>query len=369
MVKIHFLKKIVFCLHLFFIFALQNKIVRTQSDSLFVDWLKKDIKISGQWFLGYQYLDDANQSLSQFTLKRGYLTFKKQFNKTLSVRFTQDITLDKEGSDAGNVEIRLKYCYLKIKPQMSFLHNSYFELGLIHRPWLDYEQKINSYRVQGKMFLERYKLMNSADFGITFISPLGGKIKHNKKVIYTADKGKFGSIALGIYNGAGYHAIENNKNKTLEGRLCVRPFYRKLPGLLLNYSFIYGKGNIVQAPDFHVNSFFTSYESKYFIATAQYYFGKGDSDGKMINESNFEAYSNQGYSIFGELFLLHRKVSLFGRYDYFLSQQATDIEHRTYIGGLAYHFLKGSKFLLETDYTDKNGAIYKIYEVAIEIRF
>lgn len=98
-----------------------------------------------------QYEDKPGESVSKFSLKRGYVTFKKQFNKTLSVRFTQDITLDKEGSDAGNVEMRLKYCYLKIKPQFGFLKSSYLEVGLVHSPWIDYEQKIKIKRLREEL--------------------------------------------------------------------------------------------------------------------------------------------------------------------------------------------------------------------------
>lgn len=341
----------------------------SQSDSLFLNWLKEDIAISGQWFLGYQYLNQSAESISQFTLKRGYLTFKKNFNDRLSVRFTQDITLDKEGSDAGNVEMRLKYCYLKINPQINFLKDAYFELGLIHRPWLDYEQKINTYRVQGKMFLERYDLMSSADFGVTFISNLGGTLPSAGNQIYTANQGRFGSFSLGIYNGAGYHAIEKNKNKTIEGRLSLRPLYKLMPGLLLNYSFVYGKGNLPEEPDFEVNTFFGSFENKHFILTAQYYFGRGDSEGFMVDENTLSAFSNSGYSFFGELFLLPRKISLFGRYDNFISQQAVDVEYNTYIGGISFHFLDGSKFVFDVDYSETNGVGQQIYEAAIEIRF
>ena len=67
------------------------------------------IDISGQWFLAYNY--NNSSELSQFALKRGYFTVKTKMNDFLSARYTQDITLDKEGSDAGNVELRLKYLY------------------------------------------------------------------------------------------------------------------------------------------------------------------------------------------------------------------------------------------------------------------
>ena len=66
------------------------------------------VKISGLWFLAYRG-NIPSEGNDAFVVKRGYLTFKKNFNETLSVRYTQDITIDKEGDDAGNVELRFKY--------------------------------------------------------------------------------------------------------------------------------------------------------------------------------------------------------------------------------------------------------------------
>jgi len=41
---------------------------------------------------------------------------------------------------------------------------------------VEYEQKLTGYRVQGKMFTERYDLISSADFGISFAGLIGGEI-------------------------------------------------------------------------------------------------------------------------------------------------------------------------------------------------
>ncbi len=61
--------------------------------------------ISGNWYLTYTY--NQPKDLSMFNLKRGYFTIQNTINDIFSVRYTQDITLDDEGSDAGNVEIRV----------------------------------------------------------------------------------------------------------------------------------------------------------------------------------------------------------------------------------------------------------------------
>ncbi|MBE0673465.1 MAG: hypothetical protein IH591_02270 [Bacteroidales bacterium] len=56
------------------------------------------------------------------------------------------------------------------------VRNSWLDFGMVSRPWLDFEEKINRYRVQGTMYTERVNIMNSADFGLTYVCLLGGKM-------------------------------------------------------------------------------------------------------------------------------------------------------------------------------------------------
>ncbi|MBU0486632.1 MAG: hypothetical protein KKD31_01615, partial [Bacteroidetes bacterium] len=226
-----------------------------QSDSTLMSKLINRTNISGQWFLAWQYKQSDESNL--FLFKRGYFNVATKMSDNFSLRFTQDITLDEEGMDAGNVEMRLKYLYLKAKPANSgFLRNSYFELGLVHRPWLSFVEDVNRYRVQGTMFAERYKVVNSADFGVLFVCLLGNGLNEEyQKNVSKNLPGKYGSFSLGLFNGGGYHAIEYNNNKTIEGRLSLRPLPEQMPGLQGNYAFAFGKGNTTLSPDFEMNLF------------------------------------------------------------------------------------------------------------------
>ena len=320
--------------------------------------------ISGQWFLAYNNAAEVNQ----FILKRGYFTIKTKIDDTFSVRYTQDITLDKEGSDAGNVEIRLKYLYLKIKlDQFDLLKDSYLEVGLVHRPWLDFEQSVNKYRVQGKMFLERYSIISSADFGLYLTGLLGGKVSSEYLDNVTIkNPGKYGSYALGIHNGGGYHAFEQNNNKTIEGRLSLRPLNEIYPGLQFSYAFTYGKSNTESnVSDFIMNLFYLTSETELGVFTGQYLIGEGDYGGKYINDSN-ESYSSTGYSFFGELNIPNTNFALFGRFDEF-NLENSDIRN-TVIGGISYKFLK-SKVLFNIDRQIDPDRTTNIYELALEIGF
>jgi hypothetical protein len=326
----------------------------------------------GHWFLGYRYSDLSEGKTNQFTLKRSYITFKHKFNKRLDVRFTQDITIDREGDDAGNIETRLKYCYLNVNlDDFSFITDPYIEGGLVHRPWLDFEQKINHYRIQGTMFLERIGLINSADFGFTIGGLFGGKINEEyRKQVNSKYPGRYGSFAIGIYNGAGYHALEKNQNKTFEGRLTVRPLPEVIPGMQLSYNVVFGKGNTELNPDFTINSGMISYNSRLLVLTAQYYSGYGNSKGSYA-DSFGNAYSNEGYSFFGEFRIPKTKLAVFSRVDRFISEH-NELNSNRLIGGISYYFYKNSKFIIDMDYYDPETAgipDQKLYEAVIEIKF
>jgi hypothetical protein len=331
----------------------------------------KPVGISGQWFLANQTKYEGNQLTDNlFTLKRGYVTFKKDFNSTFSVRYTQDITLDKEGSDAGNVEMRLKYLYLKINMQdLSIFQNSYVEIGMIHRPWLDFEQHVNDYRVQGKMFLERSNLLNSADFGLNFVTLLGGKIDESYRTnVSSSYPGKYGSFSLAVLNGGGYHAIELSNNKNIEARLSLRPFPSVVPGFQFSLHGIYGKGNSQFNPDFALKHLCVSYESERAIIIAQAFQAVGNSYGSFLDINN-ESYETTGASLFGELYLVKKKFSILGSYNSYKLLENQDEYDKRIIGGVCYHFLNKQKLLFDVDHLVSQTGNKTVMEIALELRF
>jgi len=157
---------------------------------------------------------DKEENLNAFKLTRGYLTIKKKINPWLGVRITTDIHQD----DDEDWKVRLKYLYAELKPRdLGFLTDMKSEIGMGHIPWLDFEEHVNPYRCQGTMAIERAGTFNSADLGISLRGNIGGRLEDaEEKTGNHHYDGKFGSWHLGIYNGSGYHAKENNDNKVLE---------------------------------------------------------------------------------------------------------------------------------------------------------
>jgi len=96
-----------------------------------------DLSIGMQWYLSYINGEEDGQSFNKFTLKRGYVNIKKKIDDRFSGRITTDLTVDKEGYGEGDVEIRLKYLYLKYQMKsLGVFTKPFFEIGLVHRPWL-----------------------------------------------------------------------------------------------------------------------------------------------------------------------------------------------------------------------------------------
>ncbi len=319
----------------------------------------KGIKFGLLWYLSY--MDGEGKDVggsagdgvdrSKFAIKRGYFRFTKELMPWFDAHITFDTTQAsiKDSKLSDSVQVRIKYAYAKMKlPDFAFFTKPFVEFGVVHMPWLDYEEHVNWYRCQDTMFIERNSTFNSADFGLTFISLFGGEMGDDyKKNVNSYYPGRYGSMAVGLYNGGGYHASEKNENKVLEGRLTVRPLPDIIPGLQFSYFGITGKGNKDTEPDWTTNLGFASFEHEYVVLTGQYYWGKG-------NQAGDDEKDKDGYSIFAEV-KPHKKVSIIGRYDRFdPDTDGDDDENTRYIIGAAYHLDKRYKNMVVLDYDHVN---------------
>ena len=332
----------------------------SQKDIASVVKAMKGFKFGLLWYLSYQDGQENNGTdFSRFALKRGYLTVEKEFMPWFSARMTTDVTQVKdEAKDSGgktysnydgSIGVRIKYLYGKFNiPDFAFITKPNVEFGMVHIPWLDFEEHVNYFRCQDTMFLERNSTFNSADTGLTFASLLGGTIDENyQKTVNKAYPGRYGSMSFGIYNGAGYHSSEKNENKVFEGRLTLRPLPDILPGLQFSYFGTTGKGNKSTDPDWNTNLGFVSFEHEYVTVTGQYYWGKG-------NQGGSDEFKKKGYSAFAEIKPL-KEISIIGRYDHFdPNKDAGSDENNRYIAGVAYMLDKPHHNMVLLDYDTVN---------------
>ena len=313
----------------------------TQKDIESIVKALKGVQFEGLMYLSYQNGQSGDADYNKFALKRGYFGIKKSILPWFSARLTTDISQDSDGSTRP----RIKYMYGQFHlPGNTLLTKPNIEVGQVHMPWLDFEEHINYFRLQDPMFIERNGVLNSADVGVTFAALLGGTMDDNyQKTVNNQYPGRYGSVSFGIYNGAGYHAAENNQNKVFMGRLTIRPLPDVIPGLQFSYFGTTGKGNKDTEPDWNTNLLFVSYEQQYITLTGTYYSGTGSQGGA-------DEFDKDGYSLFTEIKPLD-KLSLIGRYDTFdpntnANNDATD----RYIVGVAYMLDKPHKNMILLDY-------------------
>jgi hypothetical protein len=336
----------------------------------------KDLNVGALWYLDYSNGQkaepgDEESSFNRFRITRGYLTVKKQLLPWFGTR----ITMDTHQDEHEDWKVRLKYLYGELRPpDLGPFTDMKSEIGMGHIPWLDFEEHINPYRCQGTMAIERAGVFNSADLGLSLRGYFGGKLEHavEKTGSHHYD-GRYGSWHLGVYNGGGYHADENNNNKVFEGRISVRPVPDVIPGLQLSYFGLCGEGNddsnaARDWPDYVVNLGMVSYQNPWVILTGQYFRTEGNAKGEWVDAEG-EGLDTEGYSFFGNVKLpvLDRRLSLFGRYDHFDQDDDGEIgdeaDYDMYIGGLAYDIYKGNLILLSfetTDYADDAGIKSKV---------
>jgi len=323
------------------------------------------------------------EGFNEFRITRGYIDIKMRLTPWLGFRVTPDAHQDA----SGDFKLRLKYLYAEFRPpDLGFFTDMKAEVGIGHIPWLDFEEHINPYRVQGTMFIERSGAftpgtLNSADLGLNIRGYLGGQLdgEFQDKVSHYYP-GRWGSWHIGVYNGGGYHADENNKNKVPEYRLSLRPLPDVVPGLQAHYFGLVGKGNRKQAggfPDYRVDLVMLSYQNPWLILTGQYARTRGNARGTSVVPGTHEALRGQGYSFFvdGKLPVLDRKLSLFARYDHFDPDREDwvtpgDDESDLVFTGVAWRFFRHWMVLLVYErvmYGENSGGLGGVPSLGMDL--
>ena len=155
--------------------------------------------VAGVVYTQYQYTDAAVHT-NTFDVTRAYVNVLGRFANGITTRLTTDI-LPNAG---GNQTIRLKYAFAAWTPTGSSLT---YKLGMIHTPFVDYEETLWDYRMQGAIAVDRNGAMTSADIGV------GVDGKWNNDQV----NGQFV-----IVNGEGYSGGTGDFHKDVEARVSVR---------------------------------------------------------------------------------------------------------------------------------------------------
>ena len=189
-----------------------------------------------------------------FDLTRGYINVTGQLAENVRFRITPDIRRATSDSTlAGSLVLRVKYAFVELDNLKTA--RSWIRFGAHQTPWLDFEESIDRYRVQGTMFSEREGLIpGSSDFGVGYFSPFG----------------KYIEVQTGVYNGEGYAQTDVNKYKSAQGRLTLRPFAGRGAANGFRLSGFYSAGWYAADRPRQLGIVMGSFEATHLVTTLQY---------------------------------------------------------------------------------------------------
>jgi len=157
------------------------------------------------WAQYAYYLTGAADGLNNFDVTRAYLTVIGRFDEFGS-RVTADVN---RGAD-GALGYRLKYAYVTFSPNGSPFT---FKLGQMQTAWIDFEETMWDYRMQGPTVLDRgdqiapLGYLSSSDFGAGVDGRWGGERVNGQ---------------LAVVNGENYNRAPGDKRKDIMARVSVR---------------------------------------------------------------------------------------------------------------------------------------------------
>jgi hypothetical protein len=337
------------------------------------------LRFEGLFYLNYETGEAGGADYSRFNVHRGYLTARVQILPKLSGRITLDTNQDREGDVTGDMQVRLKYIYAKYDfGNWGKLTGLGLEGGIVHMVWLDFEEHVNLYRMRDQMFMERSGMFNSADLGLTLTGGIGEDLPDEyKDEVSSHYASRWGSFAVGVYNGGGYHAVEENEDKVAQGRLTIRPLPDVVPGLQVSGLAIIGKGNRggdpEEIPDWHAYNLMGSYQFPQGTVTAQYAWGMGNQRGSWREPAApGEATDYDGYSVFGE-YRFGPHWRLIGGYDDLQRTPGDADQSFTRVhGGVGYDFGGQNMLVFDVDRRNWDDADIETdtrFQVVMQVKF
>lgn len=187
------------------------------------------IKIGGTLFADFTETlaptaeDAAGQRYrpNAMNLTRAYVTVTGAFNPVFSFRITSDIArqISPGSSLDGSNLLRLKYAYaqLSLDRWSGRFKETWIRVGLAPTPFVENRDAVYRYRWQSPLMPERHRLISSSDVGIAFHTDLPDG---------------YGDVQVSLVNGEGYQHPEVNGQKSLQGRVTVRPLVKSRSALL-----------------------------------------------------------------------------------------------------------------------------------------
>ncbi len=163
------------------------------------------VRVTGVAYAQVEYwLSDSLNHTNQFDVTRAYVNVLGSFSRGVSTRITGDIFRSASNPDK-TLGYRLKYAYVQWLPSATAPVD--FRLGMTQTPWIDWEETLYGFRMQGTMPMERAGFETSSDIGAAMD-------------FFSKGRGLNGSIA--VVNGEGYANPPGGRFMDVEGRTSLR---------------------------------------------------------------------------------------------------------------------------------------------------
>jgi hypothetical protein len=313
------------------------------------------VTVGGLGYLqyGYQIQKDSvsNTRLNSFDVTRAYINVIGKLGHGVYVRFTTDIS---RSLSANQLTIREKYAYVAWTPGTSPLT---FKLGEIHTPWLDWEEALWDYRVQGTMAIERAGYLSSSDFG----AGIDGNWHYDKL-----------NMQVGVYNGEGYGGAVGDGNKDIEGRASFKILNTDLPGrvggLRATVYGHYGTPSSGGKRERYIG--LLSYKSKMLTLAAEYAIAKDSVTGQPVPPpappatqtiATLTYRKGRIFSGYGTVNFPNTNFAIIGRVDITDPNDASAVTNdklTRIIGGVSYQLSPNLRLLADVDNVTRQGGNY-----------
>jgi hypothetical protein len=279
----------------------------------------------------YNLKDSANHS--NFDVTRAYINVIGRFGQGVSTRVTPDIYRVADGS----LSYRLKYAFVAWQPGTSPFT---LKLGLNNTPFVEFEERLWDYRMQGTIAMDRNGYLSSSDFGFLVDGNWG------------SDQVSFSG---GVQNGENYNRPPGDGGKDFVARLSVRAMATDEGGptgglRLTGYAGV-GSPNGGGTRQRYLG--LASYRSKLLILAAELAATKDSSLTTPVTPTR----KGRVFTTFGVLRVPPTyKLQFIGRLDAVDPSTSTDDDRQTrIIAGIAYQVSPNLRVLADIDHLSYQG--------------
>ena len=285
------------------------------------------VVVSGVGYLQYVYqLKDSANHNNNFDVTRAYVNLIGRFAGGVGARVTLDVN---RPTGDNSLRYRLKYAFATYTPTGSPLT---FKLGMIHTPWVDFEETLWEYRMQGTIALDRNAYLTSSDIGF------GVDGRWNNDAV---------NAQFAFVNGESYSGGPGDQRKDLEARVSVRVMgtndSSRVGGLRLSGYAGYGKPTTGGQRNRFLGM--VSYKTKQITLAGEFATTKDSVTGTPTPST-----TGRVITAFGVYKVPNSKVALIARVDIVdPNTSAANDKQTRIIGGVSYQLSPNLRLLLDLD--------------------